>query len=399
MFSIANRPSPETAEQPARRGLRSTLPLALGTFAVGTDAFVVAGFLPSIAVDLDVSRSAAGQSITVFAVAYAILSPIIATATTRIPPRALLTSALVLLAIANIGSALAPTFTVLIGTRILAAAGAAAYTPNAGAVSASLVRPEQRARALAVVVGGLTIATALGVPLGNLAARAVGWRTALVLVAALGAVAAAAVLATTPALAGRPYVALRTRLAVLRNRGVIAVLPLTVLGMGASYTLYAYSLPALESVGSVGAAATWMLFCYGVGAVAGNLAAGVGTDRWGAAKILAGGYALMLTSLATFAICVAADLDAPALTAIVMAAWGAGSWCQTPPQQHRLIAAAPNETPLVVGLNSSAIYAGIGVGTIVGGLTLPAGVVLTAAVGAGLAAMSALFLAATVRRG
>ncbi|UYM06184.1 MFS transporter [Solicola gregarius] len=370
----------------------------MGTFAVGTDAFIVAGFLPSIADSLDVSRAAAGQSITVFAIAYAVLSPVIATATNRIPPRTLLTWALVVLAIANVGSALAPSFAVLIATRVLAAAGAAAYTPNAGAVSASLVRPEQRARALAVVVGGLTIATALGVPLGNLAARELGWRTALGAVAGLGLVAAIGVLATTPVLPARPYVALRTRLSVLRNPKVIAVLPLTVLGMGASYTLYAYSVPTLGALDAGGSATMWLLFAYGVGAVVGNFAAGVGTDRWGAGRVLASGYVVMTACLATFALCVVAELHILALTALLMLAWGASSWCQTPPQQHRLIAAAPDATPLVVGLNSSAIYAGIGLGTLLGGATLSHGLGVTATLGAALAALSGAYLVLTARR-
>src|SRR5262245_10456794 len=163
--------TPEAAAPP-RRGLPSTIVLAFGTFAVGTDAFVVTGFLPAMASTLHVSPQAAGQSVTVFAVAYAVLSPILATLTARVPRRVLLVCALAGLGLANIGSALAPSYGVLVATRVLAAVGAASYTPNAGAAAAALVGPAQRARALAIVLGGLTAATAVGVPLGNLAERA-----------------------------------------------------------------------------------------------------------------------------------------------------------------------------------------------------------------------------------
>ena len=111
------------AATPPRRGLPSTIVLAFGTFAVGTDAFVVTGFLPEMARTLDVSPQAAGQSVTVFAVAYAVLSPILATLTARVPRRVLLVGALVVLGLANIGSALAPSYGVLVATRILAAVG------------------------------------------------------------------------------------------------------------------------------------------------------------------------------------------------------------------------------------------------------------------------------------
>ncbi|MER6580731.1 MFS transporter [Nonomuraea sp. NPDC001023] len=381
------------------RGLAPTLVLALGTFAVGTDAFVVAGFLPDLAASLEVTEGAAGQSVTVFAVAYALSSPVLATVAARVPRRALLVTALVVLGLANLGSALAPSFPVLVVSRVLAAAAAAAYTPGAGAVAAVLVRPELRARALAVVVGGLTVATALGVPLGDLAGERLGWRYALGAVAVACLAVAAGVYAIMPVLPGAPRVPLRARLDVLRRPAVTAILPLTVLGMAASYTVYAYSVPALRAVGVEGTAG--MLFLYGLGAVLGNLAAGYTTDRWGAHRVLPVAYLVMAVSLGLLAWMAAAGaadgttVGTVALVGVLVLAWGASSWCQTPPQQHRLIAAAPGEAPLVVSLNSSAIYAGIGAGTLLGGLTLPSGAALTYATGAALAAAALLFALAT----
>lgn len=388
-------PAAPAAARP--RGLSATLVLALGTFAVGTDAFVVAGFLPAMAGSLDVSESAAGQSVTVFAAAYAVLSPVLATACARVPRRALLVGALLVLAAANLGSALAPNYAVLMAGRVLAAAGAAAFTPSAGAVAAALAPPERRARALAVVIGGLTMATALGVPLGTLAERAVDWRTALGLVAALCAVCAAGVYAVMPPLPGGAPVPLRARLRALRRPGVLAVLPLTALGMGAGYTVYAYTVPVLEDVGVGAPAVTWMLCLYGVGAVAGNFAAGTATDRWGAVRVLAVGYALMAAGLGVIAVSAAAGVRFLPLTVAAVMAWGASSWCQTPPQQHRLISAAPQETALVVGLNASAIYTGIGLGTLLGGLLLPLGTAQAAGAGAVLALAAGAWLAGTRR--
>ncbi|MFI7230883.1 MFS transporter [Nonomuraea angiospora] len=369
--------------------------LALGTFAVGTDAFVVAGFLPAMARSLQVTEAIAGQSVTVFAVAYAVLSPILATVTARAPRRTLLVAALAVLGLANLGSALSPSFPMLLATRVLAAAGAAAYTPNAGAVAAALARPESRGRALATVVGGLTVATAVGVPLGGLASQWLGWRAALALVAGACLAVGAGVLAIMPSLPGGPRVPLRVRLGVLRRPAVQAVLPLTVLGMGASYTAYAYSVPALNAVGVEKPAS--MLFVYGLGAVIGNLAAGYTTDRWGATRVLLGGYVVMASSLGLLGVMAATGLASVGAAAILVVGWGASSWCQTPPQQHRLIAAAPQEASLVVSLNSSAIYSGIGVGTLLGGLTLARGAALMYGAGAVLA-LAALVLALLTRR-
>ncbi|MFD8937213.1 MFS transporter [Streptomyces sp. NPDC059578] len=380
-----------------RSGLPSTLVLALGAFAVGTDAFIVAGFLPSMAEDLRMSSATAGQSITVFAIAYAVLSPVLATALARLPRRTLLIGALSVLGIANLGSALAPDPAALLGSRVLAAAGAAAYTPTAGAVSAALVRPELRARALAVVIGGLTAATALGVPLGSAASQWFGWRTALGLVAALCLLVAAVLRLVMPWLPGDARVPLRTRLAVLRRPAVLGVLPLTVLGMGASYTAYAYSVPVLEAVDVRGDGVLWMLFLYGLGAVLGNLAAGYTTDVRGSTTVLTVGYVVMALALGSLGRLAAVGADATPLVGLLVFLWGASSWCQTPAQQHRLIGVAPQEAPLVVSLNSSSIYLGIGLGTVLGGAALGAGAATVYALGAVIAAAALVFLWCTSR--
>ncbi|MCP2341752.1 MFS transporter [Actinomadura rupiterrae] len=381
------------------RGLGGVGILALGTFAVGTDAYVVAGFLPAMSRSLHVSESAAGQSATVFAITYAALSPVLATLLARVPRRALLVGALVVLALANLGSALAPDFGVLMATRVLAAVGAAAFTPNAGAVASSLVAPAQRARALAVVIGGLTMATALGVPLGNLAERALDWRAALGLVAVLCAVAAVGVLAVMPALPGSPPVPLTKRLAALRRPGVLAILPLTVAGIAAGYGLYAFAVPVLRALGADASEEAWLLFLYGVGAVLGNLLSGSRVDRHGPFRVQAVGFTGLTATLAAFAAAAYAGVHWLPLTAVLMVAWGAATWFQTPAQQVRLINAAPEETAVVIGLNAAALYGGIALGTALGGLLLPVGAALAITVCAGVALLCLPYLVVTRHHG
>ncbi|MFD8597960.1 MFS transporter [Kitasatospora sp. NPDC059646] len=395
MTSTVNA-SPMQGSSPRQDTLRPAAVLALGTFAVGTDAFVTAGFLPAMAGALHVSTAAAGQSVSLFAGAYALASPLLAVATARLPRRALLVAALVLLAAANALAALAPTYAVLLVGRVLAALGAAAFTPTAGATAAALVRAESRGRALALVIGGLTAATALGVPLGRVAAAGLGWRAALGAVAVLSALGALGVRLTLPRLPGGAPVPLRTRLAALRRPGVLRVLPLTVLGMAACYVPYSYSVPVLAAVGVSGRVAVPVaLVLYGAGAVAGNLLSGRWTDRAGPVRVLTAGYAAMAVAFAVLAVLAAGRWPAVPAVGVLVFLWGASSWCQTPAQQHRLLAAASEQAPLVVSLNASAIYLGIGAGTVLGGLALPAGAAAVFALAALLACAAAVLLRGT----
>lgn len=381
---------------PAARDLRSTWVLALGTFAVGTDAFIVSAFLPQMAHELSVPSSVAGHSVTAFALAYALLAPVIATLTAAMERRRLLVGSLVLLGISNIASALSWSMEVLVITRVAAAAFAAAYTPNAGAVAAALAGPQARARALAVVIGGLTVATALGVPIGHVVSAAMSWRASLALVGVVSFVSAIAVFSLMPRLAGGTKVTLRRRLAALRRPRVLAILPLTIVGMAACYTPYAFTLEVLGALRVPASALTFMLFAYGIGAFVGNYLSGQGTDRAGPFAILASTYALMsvsLGALAWFGRTPSAQALVP--VAFLMVCWGASSWAQSPAQQHRLIVSAPDEAPLAVALNSSCIYLGMSIGTATGGQLIEQGATVVLACGAGLAGLALAYLLIT----
>jgi predicted MFS family arabinose efflux permease len=345
----------------------SVITLALGTLAVGTDVFIVAGFLPAMAESLDVSAANAGQSVTVFAVTFAVLAPVLAAATARIPRRGLLVGSLLILGLANVGTALSPVLPALLATRVLAAIGAAMYTPGATAVSVVLVRSDQRARALAIVGSGLALSTAVGVPLGALISGWMGWRTALLMLAAAFLVVAAVLYLLLPGLPPNQPIGLKARLAVLRRSNAVLVLPLTVLGMAASYLPYTYSGPALRALGVAEVALPTILFLYGAGAISGNLATGVATDRYGPVPVLRICYVLMGLSLATVWFIGVADAASIAAAGAASFFWGASTWMQTPAQQQRLMTAAPSEGPLLMALQSSAIYVGIGLGTAMGG--------------------------------
>ncbi|MEU1290384.1 MFS transporter [Kitasatospora sp. NPDC005856] len=343
--------------------------LALGTFAMGTDSMVVAGILGPISADLGVSVPAAGQLVTVFALGYALLAPVLATLTARWPRRRLLLTALAVFTAANALSALAPTYELLLATRILAAAGAALYTPTASAVATTLVAPERRGRALATVLGGMTVATALGVPLGTWVGRT-DWRMTMWLVTALGLAALAGLallLRELPAPTAAPT--LTARLAPLAQGRVLAAAATTLVFFLAFQSVYIYLATAVSGAthGNADRLSLILLTC-GVMSVAGSWLGGRLVDRLGVRRVLLTGSA---TAAAAFTALPWLGQTMPGALAYATVVPLAG-WAISVALPHRLASIDPANAPLLISLNSSALYLGTAAGGAAGSAAITA---------------------------
>lgn len=166
---------------------------ALGTFAVGTNASVIAGVLPGVAADLRADIELAGQLVTAFAIAHAVLAPILAVLTASWEQRRVLAAALGVFVLGNALSAMAPAYGWVLAARVVAAAGAALFTPSALAAVAALSCPRDRPRMMSLTLLGFTLAATIGAPAGAVLGSIAGWRGAMWFVVVLGVVAAVAV--------------------------------------------------------------------------------------------------------------------------------------------------------------------------------------------------------------
>src|SRR5580693_1712655 len=214
---------------PAARRPAALYWLALGTFAIGTEGFMIAALLPTIAADIRVSVAEAGLLVSIFALAYATSSPVLTALTGRVDRRQLLLGSMSLFAVFNMAAALAHSFLALAAARVLLAFAAGLFTPNANALAGALVPAEQRGRAIAIVNGGLTAAIALGVPLGALVGERLGWRMTFVGVGVLSAIAAAGLARGLQRGVGASMVSasLRDRVRAVRNPRVARSLAVT----------------------------------------------------------------------------------------------------------------------------------------------------------------------------
>jgi predicted MFS family arabinose efflux permease len=349
------------------------LVLALGTFAIGTGSFVFAGLLGVVADDLSVSIAAAGQLITLYALVYAVGSPILVTVTSEVARRRLLILSLAVFAGANVAAVILPSFGPLLVSRVVAACAAAIFTPTTAVVAASLAPPEKRGRALATVTGGLTVAFAFGIPLGTLVGDYFGWRSAFVLVGVLGAVALIGIVALLPGVESPPSVSLRERLAVVKQPAVLAALSLTAIGLGAGFVVFTYIGPLMgELTGLGGRGTSVMLLLFGLAGVVGNIVGGYGADRWSYGRSLAIIFVVLPISLLAFSLLapVAGSSLAVAGAGVALITWSVAGWAITPFQQYRLIELYPLQGNLVLSLNASAIYLGQGIGAGLGALAI-----------------------------
>jgi predicted MFS family arabinose efflux permease len=348
--------------------------LALGTFAVGTEGFMIAAILPSIATSLGTSVQATGQLATIFALAYALSSPILTALTAAWPRRRLLMVSLAGFVVANLIAAVAPGYWWLAGARVLLALAAGLYVPNANAVGNALAPPAHRGRALAIVNGGITVAVALGVPAGAFVGAHLGWRATFIGVAGLSAIALSVLAIKMPReIAASTPAGLRERLSVVAIPGVFSTLLTTTLWATGAYAVYTYVSPFLVSAAGLapeqaGLVLTLLGFC----AIGGVTLGGHANDRFGTRRAQA--VALPVSALTFAGLTAAALALAPhALLAILplIALWGLSAWSFFPPQQARLVGVAGlSHTPVILSLNASFMYLGFSFGAALGSIVI-----------------------------
>lgn len=346
--------------------------LFLVLLATATDEFVIAGVLPLIAADLEVSVAAAGQLVTVFALVYALGAPTMAVACERLPRRAVMVGGLAVFVAANAAAALAPDYWTLLGTRAAAALSAAVVTAAAFATAAAGAPRGHEGRYLSVVTAGMTVALITGVPLGAWIGGAAGWRASFVVIAGVGLVAALGLLANAPKVPGNAPAPLRQRLAPLADRAVLRCVLVTLLAGAGGLMFYSYlSVYAAQVSSASSVLLTALLVVVGVAGLAGALLSGLWSDSIGPQRALAavvGGHALALGLLAGLAF---TGIGHPVVLGALIAVWAVFAWGLTPPVQGSVLAAAGPATGMTaLALNIAALYLGAGAGGALGGLVI-----------------------------
>ena len=248
------------------------LAMGVGSFAIGTGEFVIMGLLPEVATDLGVSIPQAGHVISAYALGVVVGAPLLAVAAASWGRRALLVALMLVFALGNFASALAPGYLSMNLLRFMTGLPHGTYFGVAALVAASLALPGQRARAVGWVMTGLTLATLLGVPLAAWLGQHFGWRTAFVLVGGIALLAAGLIQREAPAMAASVGASPLRELNALRNKQVWLTLGIGAIGFGGLFAVFSYVKPTMiEVAGLPLAGVPVVLALFGLGMVVGNV--------------------------------------------------------------------------------------------------------------------------------
>ncbi len=341
-------------------------PLTLGAFALGLDAYVLAGLLPGMARDLDTTPALAGLGVALFTAAYAVSAPALAFLAGRYSTRKALLVGLGLFTLGNMATMLAPSLVILLAARLLAGVGAGLYSPLAASSAIDVVDASQRGQALAMVLTGLSVGTALGVPFGLLVEDSFGWRWTIGLIVLLGLVAATGVAGRVGGFPTVPVIAWRDRLTALRAPFTIATLGVTLWTGIASLGLYTY----LAEVAAARSMATFthiFIWLWGLGGMVGALLIGRVIDRH-----LPPGRATLIVLVLLGLGFVLVGWGSPATAAIGCFLWGLAGWASVAPQQHALVSHDTTHATAAIAWNSSINYLGSAIGAALGSVALGA---------------------------
>lgn len=371
-------------QQCAQAGTGALVVGFLTLMVLGTDLFVVAPLLPSVAREYGVSQGNAGISVTAFSLAYVASAPLLGAQADRLGRRRLLVLGLVCFGVSNLLTGFAPNFIILVVSRVLAGMSAAAVTPSVYALTGQFAPPTRRGGWMAVVGAGLLIALATGAPAGTLVASVTAWNVVFIGIAILALLLAVVNLGawpTTPASSRGAQGSVST-MTKIRAASVTGLWGLSI------YIFYTYLAAGLGEPGGHAAAGlvATALVIYGVGAVIGSLGGGRLADRYGPGTIVA----LSLTGVAALQLVLDVLLAIPSVAVVTLGLFALTGYACFPAHQARLVAAFPKHSASVLAWNNSALYVGISVGSFVGGRLLPVGFWLIPLVGAVAAGMGAL---------
>ncbi len=360
--------NPSTQRFSPRAILLIELALAMGGFAIGTGEFAIMGLMPKVAMGLGISEPQVGHVISTYALGVVVGAPLLAILGSRLFRRHLLLLLMGFFALGNFASAMAPDYHTLMLFRFIAGLPHGAYFGVAMLVAASMVPPDQRAKAVSRVLAGLTIAMLIGNPVATWLGQWLSWRWAFGLVGLIALLTVLLVAIFLPLNRDEPRNNPVRELRDFNRKQVWLALAISSVGFAGMFCVFAYLAPTLLEV--TGVNESWIpvgLAAFGLGGIIGNLFGGWLFDRLRF-------KAIPLLLLWSIAVLLVFPFAAHSLWTILPAAFAVGTMVSLSPalQTHLMDVAADAQT-LAAASNHAAFNIANALGPWLGGLAISAG--------------------------
>jgi DHA1 family inner membrane transport protein len=345
--------------------------LFVATFAVGCAEMIVGGILPAIAADFSIDIPTVGTLIAGYALGVALGGPVLTLATSRVARRPLLLWVTALFVTGNVVCALATSYWMLLGARLIVSTSHGLFVGVATVVATRLAPADRQSTAISLIVAGFSAAALVGLPIGTAIGNLYSWRAVFWIIAAMGVGATLVLAVLIPKGEGEAAAEadLRAELRAIMRPGVLVGYALIMVFICADLTVYTYIVPMLTDVTHIGIAyVPWLLFVAGIAGIVGNLVGGRLGD-WNPMATAIGIFALLVFVQTG----VALAMPYPVAMVIACVFWWLVGFAFPAPIQARILKDASDAPNLASTLISTAFNIGIAAGAFLGAFVLDAG--------------------------
>lgn len=299
---------------------RSLIALAIGTFALGIAEFGMMGILGDVARDLDISIVKAGHLISAYSLGVAVGAPLLILLR-KLPLRKLMLLLSAVIFLGNLAAALSPNYLFLLAARFIAGLPHGAYFGAGAIVCSRLADKGHGAQAVAVMIGGMTVANLAGVPLATMLCNLISWRMLFAGVSLFGLLAYIFIRIWMPRLEALPDTGVKGQFRFLRTLAPWLIYAGVFFGQASVYCWLSYIDPFMTEVTGISASSmTWVMMLVGAGMVFGNAMAGKLADKYRTSVVTGTLAASMIIVLPALYFC--ASMKVPTLILTFLATAG-----------------------------------------------------------------------------
>ncbi|MDV3052365.1 MFS transporter [Staphylococcus ureilyticus] len=340
--------------------------LAIGAFAIGMTEFVIMGLLPNIARDFDVSVSQAGQLITGYALGVAIGGPIIVMLTIKWNRKYLLLALMAIFIVGNIAASFSPNYGFMMTSRIITSLAHGSFFGIGSILAVSMVKPEKRASAMALMFMGLSMSNILGVPFGTLIGQNFGWPMTFIIISVIGALALIGIIIFVPMKKETVKSSVLNELKILKEKRLWLTLAVTLFGFSSVFAYFTYISTVLIDVSHVQEnLISYLLIIFGIGVTLGNVVGGKLAD-WNLNKAL---KIIFSVFILYFILLYFVQMNGLLMVAGIFF-FGLIGFSMSPSLQYKSTLISQDAPTLASTLNQSAFNLGNALGAFIGGVVV-----------------------------